>query len=70
MTPTATGDAGTSTLSRAKAELVLLALSLAQRAAGTRPERRKAVERLDRQLDHAASAGRLLESLVCWWCGM
>jgi hypothetical protein len=70
MTTFTAGTAGTSTLSRAKAELVLLALHLVQRTARVRPETRKTVTRLDRRLDRVDLAERVLESLVRWWCGM
>ncbi|RYB98337.1 hypothetical protein [Nocardioides ganghwensis] len=67
--PTA-GDAGTPTLSLTRAELVLLALHLAQRTARVRPESRKAVVRLERRLDHLDLAVHALEALARWWCGM
>jgi hypothetical protein len=70
MTYFAAGSAGTSTLSRAKAELVLLALHLAQRTARVRPESRRAVVRLERRLDHLDLAVHALEALARWWCGM
>lgn len=60
------GGAGPSTLSRAKAELVLLALHVAQSTARVRPEARKTVTRLDL----VDVVERVLESLVRWWCGM
>jgi hypothetical protein len=70
MTLPAAGRPGSSILSRTKAELVLLALHLAQRTARVRPETRRAVVGLERRLDHLDLAVRALEALARWWCGM